>query len=161
MFLERYFWITGEPDKARNFGVEGVELFRQVGDRMMATVIYSDLGHIELAAGRLDEAVNIYRQTLPVWREFDQRGAIAHQLESFAFLAERQGHYERSARLFGAAEALRSANAFLMMWHERRVYDREVARLREQMPVDALEKAWAAGCSLTMDQAIDLALRLD
>ena len=127
----------------------------------METVIYSDLGHIELAAGRLDEAENIYRQTLPAWREFDQRGAIAHQLESFAFLAERQGQYERSARLFGAAEALRSATASLMMWHERRNYDLELAALREQMPPDALEAAWEAGRALTMEQAVDFALQDD
>jgi tetratricopeptide (TPR) repeat protein len=159
MFLERYFRIIGEPDRAREFCQEAVELFRQVGDRMMANVLYSDLGHIALAAGNLEQAEQIYRQTLPVWREFDQRGAIAHQLESFASLARRQGRVERAARLFGAAEALRMANASLMIWYERRDYDCEVAALRLQMPAEALDKTWVEGRSLTKDQAVDLALQ--
>jgi predicted ATPase/class 3 adenylate cyclase len=158
MFLERYFWITGEPDRAREFCQEAVELFRQVGDRMMMTVLQSDLGHIMLAAGKLEEAAQIYRQTLPVWREFDQRGAIAHQLESFAHLARCQGQFERAACLYGAAEALRTATASLMMWYERRDYGREVAALRQQMPPQALDQAWTSGCSLTIEQAVDLAL---
>ena len=161
MFPERYYFIAGEFDKGRKFCQEGVELFRQSGDRFMVTVLYSDLGHIELFSGNLEEAEKIYRQTLPAWHEFNQTGAIAHQLESIGFLNRRLGQFERTARLLGAAEALREAVSSIKMWHEIRIYEREVAELRQQMSPDALEAAWAEGRKLTAEQAIDYALEIE
>ena len=87
------------------------------------------------------------------------RGAIAHQLECFAVIARIEAQFVSSAKLFGAAEALREAANMPRALYERANYERETAALCEQMPPDALEAAWAVGRALTMEQAVDLALQ--
>jgi len=92
------------------------------------------------------------------WQELGQRAAVAHELECFAFIAGASGQNERSAKLFGAAEALRELIGSPMTPLERREYDQAVSNLRTQMGEAALAKAWAEGRALTMEQAIEYAL---
>jgi DNA-binding CsgD family transcriptional regulator/tetratricopeptide (TPR) repeat protein len=149
---------AGEWDEARAHIREAVALFRQVGDRVRANAAYSDLAHIERRAGNLEEARHLYQQTIVVWQEFGQRGAIAHQLECFAFLARVQEQFARAARLLGAAEAQRAALDLPMTTTEQAEYDREVTVLRAQMEAEAMAAPWATGRAMTMDQAIAYAL---
>ena len=60
--------------------------------------------------GNFEEALALYRETIPDWQEIGHRGAVAHQLECFAFIAKAQEQGERAVKLMSAAEALRAAS---------------------------------------------------
>jgi predicted ATPase/DNA-binding CsgD family transcriptional regulator len=141
-------------DEARAHIREGLALFHQLGDRYRFNATYSDLAHIERRAGNLEEAGRIYQETIVVWQELGQRAAIAHQLESFAFLARAQNQLVRAARLLGAAEALRAALDSPMNPSEQAEYDQEVTALYAQMGVEIAAAHWAAGRIMTMEEAI-------
>jgi predicted ATPase/DNA-binding CsgD family transcriptional regulator len=149
---------AGEWDEARAHIHEAVALFGQVGDRVRVNAAHSDLAHIERRAGNLEEARHLYQQTIVIWQEFGQRGAIAHQLECFAFLARAQEQFARAARLLGAAETLRAALDSPMTTTEQAEYDREVTALRAQMEAEADAVQWATGRAMTIDEAIAFAL---
>ncbi len=88
-----------------------------------------------------------------------QRGAVAHQLECFAFIAEAQEQLSRAARLLGAAEALRENTRLPMTLYERPEYEQHLTAVREQMGEAAFAAAWAEGRTLTMEQAMEYALK--
>ena len=89
------------------------------------------------------------------------RAALAHELESLAFIAIAQSQPQRAAYLLGAAESVREAANSLMAAAERSEYTANVAALRAQMDETSFAAAWAGGRALTMDQAIAYALAPD
>ena len=86
---------------------------------------------------------------------------IAGSLERCAGLAARQGQPERGARLFGAAEALRTALGAPLPPAERAAYEHDVAADRTQLDAATFAAAWAEGRALPLEQAIADALSED
>jgi hypothetical protein len=118
----------------------------------------SELGHALRRAGSIDDADAEYRQTIVGWQRTGNRGAVANQLESMAFTAIARGGGPRAAGLLGAAEALREASGDPMTVDERGEYDAEVDRLRQLLDPSALDRAWAAGRSMSAADAVALAV---
>jgi len=149
---------AGRLPEAQRWFREAQTQFRAYGDRRFERVIESELAHALRRAGQIDEAEAQYRQTIRAWQQSGNRGAVANQLESFAFLALARGQGVRAARLLGAAEALREVAGAPMTVLERGGYDTEIQRLRDVLEASAFNDAWAEGHRLTTDEAVALAL---
>jgi hypothetical protein len=108
--------------------------------------------------GDYQEALALYRETLPDWQKMGHRGAVAHQLECVAFIAIAREQGERAARLMSAAEALRAASNSPRTPQEQIEYDNELAALRLGMDESTFQLLWAEGQSMNMDQAVDFAI---
>jgi hypothetical protein len=106
----------------------------------------------------IDEAEAEYRQTIQDWRRLGNEGAVANQLEAFAYVALARRNGERAARLLGAAEALREVSGSPIPRMERPEYDAEVGRLREVLDDAALTSAWADGQAMNADEAVAFAV---
>ncbi len=152
------YGYLGDLESARAALDEAYATYRELGDERFALIARSDLGHAYRIAGRLDEAEAIYRETIRGWERTGNRGAIAHQLEAFAFVASGRGDTRRAATLLGAAEALREASRTTMIPPEKEVYARELDRLRSTADPIALETDWTAGRALDLPAAIAFAL---
>jgi predicted ATPase/class 3 adenylate cyclase len=148
----------GELDAAREALEEAYATYSELNDERFALVARSDLGHAYQAAGRYDEAEAIYRETIRAWERTGNRGAIAHQLEAFGFVAIGRGDHQRAATLLGAAEALRKESGTHMIPPEREIYARELERLRSSAAPAVIDPAWAAGRELDTPRAIAFAL---
>ena len=72
-----------------------------------------------------------------------------------------QGHAERAAQLFGAVEHLRELSGTPIAPVERAKYDRLVDATRTHLDETTFASAWAAGCTLSLDQAIAAALAIN
>jgi hypothetical protein len=70
------------------------------------------------------------------------------------------GEAVRGATLLGATEALREKIQSPVAPVARQEYDRDVARIRAQLHLPEFTVAWANGRSLSLDQAIESALRI-
>ena len=145
------------PDARRAFA-QAIDGYSQVGDRGLVLVARSDFAHALRINGATDEAVALYRETLHGWQHAGNRGAIANQLESVAFIVRDRGDHLRAATLLAAAEAIREAADAPMLAFERAEYDAAVAAVRERLDGPALESAWADGRRLATDEAVALAL---
>lgn len=133
-------------------------LFQELGDRHRLNMVRSELAHIDRYEGNLDKAEAAYRETILHWKRLGHRAAIAHQLESFAFIAEARQDNQRAARLYGAAEALRQVIGIDMTPAEKVEYGGQVARLRAGLDEKVFSAAWAEGRLMTMEQAVTYAL---
>jgi predicted ATPase/class 3 adenylate cyclase/DNA-binding XRE family transcriptional regulator len=148
----------GFYDEARLHFKDSLALLTELKDRHRLTMIHSEFAHLERQQGHFAEAEALYRETIQEWQNIGHRAAIAHQLESFAFMAKAQEEDRRAAKLFGAAEILRENTNLPMNVVEQVEYDREVNDLRANMDEASFAKAWAEGRAMTMEQAIEFAL---
>jgi tetratricopeptide (TPR) repeat protein len=148
-------------DEARRLLKESTRAFQAIGANFNVLLQKSDLAHLERQHGDPQLALALYRETIVGFQDVGQNGAVAHQLECFAFIAERYDQFNRAARLLAAAEALREKADTPMRPDERPDYDQHVAAVRQRMGPDSFGAAWAAGRALTMEQAIEYALATD
>jgi len=148
----------GHPELARQHFENGLLIFRRLRSRHFEYVMMSELGHLAREEGDLDQAKEIYRQTIHGWQEMGARPAIAHELECFAFIAIVEEQPQRAAPLLGAAEALRERVQAPMTDNEQVEYDGNVNRLRTMLPEAEFDALWGQGRAMTMEQAIQLAI---
>jgi non-specific serine/threonine protein kinase len=71
------------------------------------------------------------------------------------------GELVRAARVWGAAEAMRTRFGTPMPLHRRARYAAAVADIRARLSAPLFDEAWAAGAALSTEAAIDYALAAD
>jgi tetratricopeptide (TPR) repeat protein len=149
---------AGRLEEAERSFVEARAFYRSMGDGRFDRILASELAHVLRREGRLDDAEAEYRETIRGWQQSGNRGAIANQLECFAFLAAARDEHVRAARLLGAASALRERADASMTDFEQAEYDGAVERLRATLDEATFDSEMTAGGLLTADEAIALAL---
>jgi hypothetical protein len=97
-------------------------------------------------------------ESLAQFQEQDNRRRIAQCLEGLAGVAAAQVRPGRTARLCGAAEALREAIGTPIWPVDRPTYERDVATMRAQLDEATFVAAWAEGRAMPLEQAIAYAL---
>ena len=148
----------GDITEARKHADLMLDLHREMGDQLSVTGHQSAMAHVARQLGSYQEALALYRQTLPDWHKMGHRGAVAHQLECFAFIAKGQEQGERAVKLMSAAAALRAASSSPRTPQEQIEYERELADLRTGLDDKTFNLHWEEGQSITMEQAIEYAL---
>ena len=78
----------------------------EVGDHHVKGLAVAGVGEQELARGRLDEASALFRETVILKRELDDRMGMAVGFDSLGRVAIAEGRGERAALLLGAAEGI-------------------------------------------------------
>lgn len=150
--------VLKEFETARNKFNLAMQIMQELGSKRNVTMIKSDLAHILRYEGKYSQAISSYRQTLLEWQRIGHRAAVAHQLECFAFIASELEQNEKAIRLLGAADALRQRIEIDMNSLEREEYEKETADLKANIGETEYSSLWAEGRSMTMGEAIELAL---
>jgi tetratricopeptide (TPR) repeat protein len=156
--LARLAFYRGDLAEARKHADLMLEFHKEMGDEHSVTGHQSEMAHIARQMGNYEEAIALYRETLPDWQKIGHRGAVAHQLECLGFIAKAREQGERAVRLMSAAETLRKASSSPRTPQERIEYDQELAGLRAGMDEKKFDLLWAEGGAMDMDQAIHFAL---
>ncbi len=153
-----YRQVQADPDIVIERLRPSLARLRRNRSYRIASMLESDYGHLLREAGRVDEAADVYRQTIRQWQQLGHRAAVANQLECLAFVDRSHGGPERAAVLLGAAERLREDACQAMLGPERILYDAEVAALRGSLEPPDLDRLWAEGRGLSTDAAVTLAV---
>jgi predicted ATPase/class 3 adenylate cyclase len=144
----------GDFAAARRHFRDGRDRASEQSARLNVLMAESELAHLDRNMGNYEEALARYRETIIAFRDAGQRGAVAHQLECFGFIALAQGQAERAVRLWAAAAALREQVGAPMMPQEQAEYEAQRALAQEQLGAAAFTASWAAGRQLAAEQAI-------
>jgi tetratricopeptide (TPR) repeat protein len=152
-------WTRGEYERAVALSEESLALYRATGDRRGIARLLGNQALISLHQRDYARAEARCRECLALYRDVGDRQGVSHYLPVLAGAAFGQGQIERAARLFGAGAALRERLGASLPPIGRRSHDRAVAAVRATLGEAAFEAAWAAGRSLSLDQAIAEALR--
>jgi predicted ATPase len=146
-------------DEARSHLKESIRVYQEIGAAFNVVLEKSNLAHLERKLGNYADALEYYRETIIAFRDIGQTGAVAHQLECFGFIALAQNQNERALQLFAAANALREKSGTLMTPDEQIYYNDQLNVLRQKMDSKGDEPLWSIGRPMTIEQAIELALK--
>jgi non-specific serine/threonine protein kinase len=145
----------GDYEGAREFFEEGLALERKHQDGWGSSYA---LQHLALVAYEQQDyflARTLSEQAIILAHEFGDRRVISGLLELMGMVSLRQGQPARAALLISTADALVQAIGLIFIPEE----DDIIAVLRSQLGEDSFETLQAKGRSMTMEHAIEYALK--
>jgi len=149
--------ISGDKVRAAELVAQSLEMFRAAGDIYGVAGSLQEVAMIALRAGRLDEAAVSLRESLQLSVSIGDAQTLAHSLSTSSRLALERGRADISARLSAATEALCGAHGFKLAPTARQSLS-ETIEAAHAVLGDRFETEWAAGESLDLDAAVELAL---
>jgi hypothetical protein len=99
-------------------------------------------------------------QSLAMLQDLALKPCLAHSLEGWARLALAEAEPQRAARLLGAIQAHMKTLGMNMIPIEQALYDQTLAGVQQNLNAAAFQQEWEAGEKLTVEQALEFALRL-
>jgi predicted ATPase/DNA-binding SARP family transcriptional activator len=158
IFLGDVALQQGDLEEARSLYEECVSIYKEIRDQNFLAYAVRRLGQVACRQGDFKKAALLCEESLSLNQGLrDERGILAC-LSAFAGIAIARGKSVFAAHLFGAVESLLSALGIRLLQIDEMEYGRDTASLREKLAPVALEKAWAKGKAMTMDQAVAFAL---
>ena len=114
---------------------------------------------VAIAAGEAGRAHDDAHQALTIGRAMQSKFGIIDALECLGRLTADPDDHDKAARLLGAASALRHATGYQRFRLHQSSYDTAVRELRTSMGDAAFDRAHDEGATLTLDEAVNYALR--
>lgn len=153
----------GEYEQARDLFQQALALREASGDRWSIASVTSSLGDVALALGEYGEARRLYQQSLEAFRDIGDRLKIAYNLIGLAavMVKERQtdsAYLATAATLLAFVQTMLAAEKLALEQPHKRLLEQASAELQARLDENALIEAQHIGQSLSLDQAITLAL---
>jgi non-specific serine/threonine protein kinase len=155
----------GDLFRAEALWSKSLELRRQQGDSYMAAHDLYGLAYLAWTYGHAERAITLVREALAIWHDLAHTRRIGYCLDLLGEICSSQGDAVRSARLLGAAEALRehyggrrSVEASLPVACAHR--EVSLASVRASLTADAFATHWAEGRALPLADAVALGLEI-
>jgi tetratricopeptide (TPR) repeat protein len=155
--LGRAAWLQGDLERALGCYQESLQIFKEVDDNESIAIVSIYYGYAALTQGDLARAARSFRTSLELWWGVGEHRYTPMLLAGVANVAELRGNAQQAARLFGAAaqcETMLQARPP----SERVGYERLMTAARQHLGDPAFAAAWAVGQTLTLEQAVALAL---
>ncbi len=158
-------YLQGQYEQVRPLLEERLQIWRELDNQhAIAWSLYA-LGYLALRQNNSSQAATLFAESLALWREHGETQGMARCLAGLAAVAHAAGQLERTARLLAATQVLLEASGRPFEDTERdptagypitsqAKFDLHVAAVRAALGDAAFETAWAAGQTLTLDQAV-------
>jgi predicted ATPase/DNA-binding XRE family transcriptional regulator len=149
-------YFQEDYERARALFTESLSL---VEDENSRALTLGNLSLVALAEGHLDQALALQRDAFANWRRVTNLPWLARGLEHFALIAIATGDPAHGARLLGAADAERTRLGGSQPDNDRAVNERYIAQAKAELGAGEFARFWAEGETLSLPDAIALALR--
>jgi predicted ATPase/class 3 adenylate cyclase len=147
----------GDPQRAHARYEESLAIARPLGLKPELAQALHRSAYPRLREGDVAEARARLRESLALQQEIGNRQGIAECLGAIAGVALAEGDPDRAGRLLGAQAALLARIGVPLSPADRAEVQRDTAAASARLGAAAFDAALAAGCALTMDEAIALA----
>jgi DNA-binding CsgD family transcriptional regulator len=150
--------VGGDLDGVRAAASSGEALSRELGALYVLELHLQNLGFAALISGDLDVARDRLTEGLTIARRIEDRVGESYMLAALGCLSSGAGRDSLAARLFGAAETVRSSAGATFMPGIGAIVGRAEAATKEAHGAARYDTEVAAGRRLLRDAAIALAL---
>ena len=151
----------GDYERAAALLEESLSLARETGDKWRIAYSLRGVGIVALHQGDYGRAAASYTESLALCKELGERWVTEECLDGLAGVACGQARHKQAAQLFGAAETLRETLGRQPVWAEQADHDQRVASTRDALGDPVFAAAWAEGRAMTLEQAIEYALKVE
>jgi tetratricopeptide (TPR) repeat protein len=149
----------GNYERAKTLGMECLSLYQEMTDEFNVATTVGWLGLLAIwSGGEHDLAEGFLTEGLALTRKIGHWAHGAYCLEGFAGLAGARGQGARAARLWGAAEALRTGIGAPLPPDARLLYEPSMDAARAQLGEATWEEAFADGMAMSAEEAAMYAL---
>jgi predicted ATPase len=154
--------FVGDDERAGTFYEQALEILRELRSRFPPAIPLMGLAWVSLHRGDYRKATALFEESLKLHREYGYKlGMMEECLGGFAAIFGMSGKPAPAARLFGAVESLleRIGMAGRMEPQDQKEFDHYITVVRAQLDEGDFEKARVEGRAMTLEQAIEFALR--
>jgi predicted ATPase/DNA-binding XRE family transcriptional regulator len=144
--------------KTESFSRESLTLFDELGDKRGIDQTLRLQGNVACKQHKLERASSLFIQSLNLNHEQGDQEGIELTLAAIAKLAFVQNNFSRAAQLIGWADARREKIGDPRPLLEQADVDRDIAAIMAKIGSSAFGAAYDEGHSMTLDQAVMLAL---
>ncbi len=145
-------------ETARQHLTESLALSRKVGDGIGIATALGGLADVARNQGNLAEARELFGQALSRSAKLGFKNHCAVHLDAIAGLKNAAGQAEQAGRLFGAAEVLREEVGTRILPVNQAEYEQDCTSTRAALGETGFTACWEEGRSMTLAEAISLAL---
>ncbi len=156
--LGELFRAQGEYHRAAACYRNCIELSRQTGEEQRVAMCLGNLGFVAYELGDFDESEQCAREAFVSYIKLRAWFWVTLCLPTMAGPIAAKGDPERAACLLGAGEALLDELGVSQQKGDQIEIDRYIAAVRAKLDEATFAAAWERGRSMTLEQAIDLAL---
>jgi hypothetical protein len=135
-------------------------MYLELGDEHFAARSLLYLGYAALFRGDVGTAPTSLHESLIAFWELDDPWGVTEALEGIATIAEHREAATSAVRIAGAAEALRERITMRPFPADHAVLERSLDRLMASMDQEVWTACWEAGRAMTLDEAVEEALRI-
>jgi predicted ATPase/DNA-binding XRE family transcriptional regulator len=157
--LAETYMIQGDLEAARPLWKKGIDLSRAENDNFHVAWGLEGLGTLERLENHLEQAEQLYTESLRLKVSVMDKMGIAYSLAAFAQLAAAQKQFKRAAVLWGAAEQLGETLNLLLIPSKTQLYTSMIPDTRVQLDEGVFSAAWMEGRQMKMQEAIKYALK--
>jgi tetratricopeptide (TPR) repeat protein len=150
--------MEGDNERAGKLFEEALNVFRRLSSEEGVARSLLNLGFASWQRSSFTEAAALMKESLRRFATIGFREGIAYCLEGLAAAAVSGGQAVRAARLLGASEAVCLSLELTLDPFELALHRWSVAEGRRVLGEKAFEQEFAAGTSLSVDAAAELAL---
>jgi len=159
-FLGETKHYQGDAKQAVSLLEQSLALGRELESGESNTYTQISLGNALREAGDYGRASSLYKESLAFAKGQGIKRAALECLRGLGRASASQNQAEQAARLLGAVEGLREGMDFSLRPVEGD-YDRSVTAVRAALGDVVFAAAWAEGRAMTLEQAIEYALKVD
>jgi len=144
----------GNKDGAFSLVEESLAIWRHLADRLGIAEALLLLGKATIAQGKYRQAHTFYGESLAIASALHDRWLMASCLEELAYVGLSVGDFAWTARLGGAAEAMRQSLGVPVPLVERADYEGLLRSVRARLGEAPFAAAWAEGRTMTPEQVL-------
>ncbi len=156
--LGRVAFARKDYAAARAFYEQSLKIKRESGDIHAIANTLGNLGTVAHETGDFAQAAAIYRECLALQIEIEDHLGIAFTLLNLSDIAAQRQEWERAATLCGAMEAVQEGVWAALSAEESDAHRQSLDKARAALGEEAYRKAWSAGNTRTLEQAVAFAL---
>jgi predicted ATPase/class 3 adenylate cyclase len=148
----------GDYERARVLLEASVARARELGEALLIAGALSDLGIVALHERRVDDAIEIFADTLEIAAREGDLPCIGLALRGLAAAEAARRELAPAARMFGAAEAIEEQTGWPMDPYEQAAFEEGMKLVADRADEPEIEAAWAAGRAMSEAGAAAYAL---
>ncbi len=157
--LGRVAYFQRDYPTARMLSLQSLAIMRELQHGSGIADSLYNLANVAYEQGEYQIARKTFEEGLMIRHARGDRRGTASSLEGLAAVVAALGRSLTAARIWGAAEQLRTEVGAPRSPNDRTDYERRVAAARVALGDDAaFDRAWQEGCGLTLERAMELAL---
>ncbi len=150
--------LAGDDEAASRYYEECLALVNQTGERLREGMLYSNLSFLAYHRAQYQQAEQLARQALRIYREMGNYYGMITDLAILAGPAAALGDSLRAACLLGASQALLEKYGIQHQPSDVPEIQRYIAAVQSQLGAQDLRTAWQAGSAMTLQEVVDYAL---